>query len=242
MKRLTTPLILAFAVVAGGLGGGGLALAQTASRHILAETTHEEIEVAMDLLENHMTVAPENRCAPYDPKEYRYDSRDLQADLIGPYLSELEKVVDEKAIIKIKSHTGASFTSLDEVDLDPIVALSEAHDSGACAWSSEKKKAFTKDFSTHELARPRMNREEKQGKDWAEWQPPLDSANFWNWCFAAIRIVQTKWGYKLTVDRAEHDALASTLVRCLDRFAAPASQSASAPAAAPASAPGAPWN
>ncbi len=189
MKRLTAPLVFTLAVVAGGLGGGGgLALAQTASRHILAEATHEEIEGAIDLLENHMTVAPENRCAPYDPQDYSDDSRDLQA----------------------------------EADLDPIVALSEAHDSGACAWSSEKKRAFTKDPENHELARAGLNREEKQGKDWAEWQPSLDSANFWNWCFAATRIVQTKWGYKLTVDQAEYDALVSTLARCLDFYATPA--------------------
>ena len=225
MKRLTARLILALAVVAGGLGGGGLALAQTASRHILAEATHEEIEGAIDLLENHTTVAPENRCAPYDPKDYSDDSRAPQDDLIGPYLSELEQVVGETEPIRLESHTGAAFTSLNEADIDHLVALPEAHDSGACTWSSEKKKAFAEDFSNHELARPRLSRE-KQGKDWAEWQPPLNSANFWNWCFAAIRIVQTKWRYKLTVDRAEYDALASTLARCLEFYAKPATAQA----------------
>ena len=205
MKRLTVPMILALAVVASA--PGGLALAQP---------TQEDIETAIDWLENEITVAPENRCTPYDPKDYSYDSRELKAAL----MAYREKLVGGK--IKIQSfYNLETFTSLDEADLDHVVALSEAHDSGACAWSSKKKKDFTKGPDNHDLASPRLNREEKRGKDWAEWQPPRNSANIWYWCFSAMRIVATKWGYDLTVDQAEYDALAETLALCLDRFVDP---------------------
>ena len=124
MKRVTASVVLALAVVAGILGGnGGLALAQP---------TQEQIETVMYLLENEITVASENRCAPYDPKEYRYNSRELKEALIARREGKI-----------VSSYTGETFTSLDEADLDHIVALSEAHDSGACAWSSKKRRILS---------------------------------------------------------------------------------------------------
>ncbi len=201
MKRLTASLALALAVVASA--PGGLALAQP---------TQEQIETAMDWLESDIIVAYENRCAPYDPKDYSYSSRELKDALIA----------DREGRI-VSYYTGETFTSLDEADLDHIVALSEAHDSGACAWSSQQRKDFTNYIYNHELASPRLNREEKQGKDWAEWQPPLNGTNpaTARWCFFAMQIVVTKWRYGLTVDPVEYDALAATLAHCLDRFAEP---------------------
>ncbi len=205
MKHVTASVVLALAVVAGTLGGsGGVALAQT---------SQEQIETAIDALKNDITVAPENRCAPYDPKEWRYDSLELKDALIEARRGEIRSY-----------YTGETFTSPDEVDLDHLVALSEAHDSGACAWSSQKKKDFANDINNHQLARPRLNREEKQGKDWAEWQPPPKSLNLSYWCSPAIWIVDTKWRYALTVDQAEYDALAETLAYCLDFYAKPAAE------------------
>ncbi len=204
MKRLTASLILALAVVAGILGGGGLALAQT---------FQEDIGKHLDWLENDITVAPENRCAPYDPKDYSYNRRALKNAVIAHY----------GGGDRIWSlYTGETFASPDEVDLDHTVALSEAHDSGACAWGSKKKKDFVNDPDNHELASLRLNREEKQGKDWAEWQTPLKSANLVYWCLSAGQIVETKRRYGLTVDRAEYNALAHTLAHCLDRVPKPA--------------------
>ena len=198
MKRLTASVILALAVVAGILGGsGGLALAQT---------RQDLIEVSIDMLENKITVAPENRCAPYDPKDYSYNSRELKAALIAAQEGKLES-----------RYTGEIFASPDEAELDHLIALSEAHDSGACAWSSEQKKDFVQFSPNHVLASPRLIRE-KQGKDWAEWRPPLNNPNLWNWCFSAGRIVLIKGRYGLTVDRAEYNVLAESLARCQDVF------------------------
>ena len=202
MKRLTAPLILALAVVAGAPGGPAF-----------AQLTREHIEIAVDLLENQITVASEKRCALYDPNDYSYNSQELKDALIASLGGAI-----------VSFYTGERFTSPDDVDLDHLVALSEAHDSGACAWSSQQKKAFIKDPINHSLASPRQNREEKQGKDWAEWRPPLNSTNLQNWCFAAMRIVSVKGFYELTVDPEEYINLAGTLEFCLERYAAPAAE------------------
>ena len=140
MKRWTASVILALAVVAGA--PGGLALAQ--------QLTREHIETAIDALENEITVAPENRCTPYDPKDYSYDSRELKDALMADWHKDLRELYTDGAITRAdlekalgeiwSNYTDEIFTSLDEADLDHLVALSEAHDSGACAWRSKKRR------------------------------------------------------------------------------------------------------
>jgi len=68
-----------------------------------------------------LAVAPEARCAPYSRDDYRYPAS-VEAEIIaamggriyGPY-------------------TGRYFGSPAETDIEHIVAVSEAHDSGMCA-------------------------------------------------------------------------------------------------------------
>ncbi len=54
-----------------------------------------------------------------------------------------------------------------------------------------------------------INREQKQGKDWAEWKPKH------NVCWAAGTIVLNKVDYELNMDIAEFDALRTTMVGCV---------------------------
>ena len=67
-----------------------------------------------------ITVAPEDRCSPYDSDDYPYSPSvepkivDAQGGTYGPY-------------------TGTWFESIKETDIEHIVARSEAHDSGLCA-------------------------------------------------------------------------------------------------------------
>ena len=64
-----------------------------------------------------VAVAPERRCAPYDRSDYRYPQ------------SVERRIVDR--IGKIYSpYTGQCFASTGETDIEHIIALSEAHDSG----------------------------------------------------------------------------------------------------------------
>ena len=91
-----------------------------------------------------LTVAPEDRCSPYDPDDYPYSPSveprivEAQGGVYGPY-------------------TGTWLESIREIDIEHIVARSEAHDSGLCAADSDPVNLT--------LASPSVNRLRKSDKD-----------------------------------------------------------------------------
>ena len=146
-----------------------------------------------------LTVAPERRCSPYDRRDYPYP-QSVELDLVaamggriyGPY-------------------TGRYFPTRRHTDIEHIVAVSEAHDSGLCAADRSTRRRFASDPLNLTLAAPEVNRCNAGGKcayDAAEWQPPM------NRCWFAARIVAVKRKYALTVDRAEAAALRDMLAPC----------------------------
>ena len=142
-----------------------------------------------------LVVAPEQRCAPYDPDDYRYPQSvedRIVAELGGVYAP----------------YTGRWFASDTQTDIEHMVARSEAHDSGLCAADSATKRRFATDLLNLTLAGPRVNRYQKVAKDAAEWLPPQ------NRCWFAARVVAVRQQYGLTVDRREADALDRVLSGC----------------------------
>ena len=146
-----------------------------------------------------LVIAPEHRCAPYDRGDYRY-SQSVEAEIVatmggriyGPY-------------------TGRHYSTTRQTDIEHIVAVSEAHDSGLCAAGSDLRRRFASDLLNLTLAAPEVNRCGSGGKcafDFAEWLPPL------NRCWYAARIVAVKRAYALTVDRREAAALERVLSSC----------------------------
>ena len=108
----------------------------------------------------------------------------------------------------VSLYTGRTFDDLRQADIEHIVALSEAHDSGLCAADTATRHRFALDLDNLTLASPQLNRHEKRGRDAAEWLPQL------NRCWFVHTIITIKRRYGLTVDRKERDALASVLGRC----------------------------
>ena len=108
-----------------------------------------------------ITIAPENRCSPYDSDEYRYSPSveprivEAQGGIYGPY-------------------TGTRFASIKETDIEHIVARSEAHDSGLCAAGPATWSEFSSDLLNLTLASPSVNRHQKSANDVAEWLPDLN--------------------------------------------------------------------
>ena len=142
-----------------------------------------------------LVVAPEQRCAPYDPDDYRYPQSvedRIVAELGGVYAP----------------YTGRWFASDSETDIEHVVARSEAHDSGLCAADAATKRRFATDLLNLTLAGPRVNRYEKVDNDAAEWLPTQ------NRCWYAARIIAVRQQYGLTVDRREADALDRVLSGC----------------------------
>ncbi len=146
---------------------------------------------------NSLVVAPENRCSPYNKKEQYPYPQSVELDIIrqmggriyGPY-------------------TGTTFRDRGDTDIEHMVAASEAHDSGLCAADEQTRKAFARDLLNLTLASPSLNRNQKSGKDFAEWRPKL------NECWFADRIIMVKAKYKLTIDSREKAALQRTLGAC----------------------------
>ena len=100
---------------------------------------------------------PENRCSPYDRDDYPY-SPAVEARILKR----------DGGVIRCR-YTGQTFASLKGTDIEPVVALSEAHDSGLCAAPSPG------DLANLVLAAPRVNRYEKRAKDAVEWLPASGS-------------------------------------------------------------------
>jgi hypothetical protein len=96
-----------------------------------------------------------------------------------------------------------------QIQIDHVVPLGEAWASGASAWTSTQRRDYAFDPLVVLSASSKAN-EEKSDDDVAQWTPPLASAD----CGYAIRWVDIKSKYQLSVDQAEHDKLASMLAGC----------------------------
>ena len=142
------------------------------------------------------TVEPEDRCSAYQRGTYSY------------YPAILELQVAKRYGMKSR-YTNKKFRSLDHTDLDHVVALSEAHDSGLCAASKETQRQFAQDLDNLALADPQLNRYQKSDKDAADWLPPQ------NKCWYVQTIMKVKKKYGLSIDKREQEALAKVLRSCI---------------------------
>ena len=142
-----------------------------------------------------VTIAPEDRCSPYDPDDY-------------PYSPSVEPGIVKNLGGIYGPYSGTWFDSIRETDIEHIVARSEAHDSGLCAASPDTKDRFASDLINLTLASPSVNRHQKSGKDVAEWLPDL------NRCWYVDRTVEVRREYGLTIDQAEADAIDRVLAGC----------------------------
>ena len=143
-----------------------------------------------------LRIDDEARCSPYDPDDY-------------PYPQSVEaRIVAEMGDIIYGPYTGRWFSSTRETDIEHMVARSEAHDSGLCAADAGTRRRFASDLLNLTLASPSVNRHQKSARDAAEWLPDL------NRCWFADRVIRVRQEYRLTIDRAEADALDTVLSGC----------------------------
>ena len=144
-----------------------------------------------------LTIAPEQRCAPYDRDDY-------------PYSQSVERRASSPAWADgyTGPYTGRYFASRREIDIEHMVATSEAHDSGLCAANGATKRRFASDLLNLTLAAPTVNRHQKSGKDAGEWMPRM------NRCWFAVQVMAVKRKYGLTVDGREARVLEGVMSGC----------------------------
>ncbi len=137
----------------------------------------------------------------------------------GPHNSDLCRA----AVGSADPYTG---TLIDTCNVDHVVALHEAHESGGWAWPADQKRRFSQDPANHVASRACVN-QSKGGDDVFEWSDAdiaRSSACGGGYavtqagrCFLAGITVAVKSAWSLSVDRAEADALTSTLAGCGDQ-------------------------
>ncbi|SBU99156.1 Protein of unknown function (DUF1524) [Streptomyces sp. MnatMP-M77] len=102
-------------------------------------------------------------------------------------------------------YDGQEVTSAGALDIDHMVPLAEAWDSGASAWTPARREAYANDQGAHVslvAVTARSNRQ-KSDQDPADWMPPSPDAQCWyigEW-------VSTKLRWQLTADDRELEAL-----------------------------------
>ena len=134
----------------------------------------------------------------------------------GPHNSDICR----GAVGSTDPYTGAP---IDTCNVDHVVALHEAHESGGWTWPGSQKQRFSQDPDNHVASKACVN-QSKGADDISEWSDAdiaSSSACGGGYtvtaagrCFLAVTTVAVKSEWGLAVDQAEADALRATLARC----------------------------
>ncbi|MFC9337441.1 HNH endonuclease family protein [Streptomyces sp. NPDC057020] len=106
----------------------------------------------------------------------------------------------------ISYYDGQEVTDPGKLDIDHMVPLAEAWDSGASAWTAARREAYAndQDASASLVAVTARTNRQKADQDPREWMPPAPEAT----CRYISEWVGTKLRWALAADQGEADALA----------------------------------
>ncbi|GAA3072278.1 HNH endonuclease family protein [Streptomyces glomeratus] len=108
-------------------------------------------------------------------------------------------------------YDGATWTAASDLDIDHLVPLAEAWDSGASKWTTAQRQAFANDITRPQLLAVTDNVNQAKGdQDPATWMPSRTAYR----CTYVRAWVQVKYYYNLSVDSAEKSALQNYLAGC----------------------------
>jgi len=112
----------------------------------------------------------------------------------------------------VSLYDGASFSDPADLQIDHVVALAEAWDSGASAWAPARRQSFANDLGEPWplIAVSAASNQSKSDKDPADWLPPAAAAE----CPFLSAWIATKARWDLAVDARERSALAKEIVDC----------------------------
>jgi len=109
----------------------------------------------------------------------------------------------------VSPYDGGKWSNPSDIDIDHVVALKEAWDSGAWAWSAAQRKAYANDTSDSRtlLAVTDSVNQSKSDKDPSNWLPPLQSYTctyLGNWIAVKVR-------WSLSMDSSEFGRIKNLL-------------------------------
>ncbi|MFE6985785.1 HNH endonuclease family protein [Streptomyces griseus] len=108
----------------------------------------------------------------------------------------------------------AEVTDAKRLDIDHMVPLAEAWDSGAYDWTPERREAYANDLSADRslVAVTAKTNRSKADRDPSQWMPPATSAT----CTYLVDWTATKLRWRLAADEAEQAALLELAEPCTD--------------------------
>ena len=107
------------------------------------------------------------------------------------------------------TYDGATWTNASDVDIDHLVPLKEAWESGARLWSTDNRTRYANDLSFWPslIAVTDNVNQSKGDRDPTDWLPPRTAAR----CTYAIQWVQVKYRWRLSSNSTERSTLSSIL-------------------------------
>lgn len=140
-------------------------------------------------------------------------------DILADQLRDVSRAADGckvlRGVLDPDPYTGTRVTferGRSKVDIDHLVALSDAWQKGAQQWNDGKRRAFANDPLNLVAADSSANRRKGDG-DTATWLPPNKAYR----CTYVAGQVSVKKKYGLWVTRAERDAMTKVLAACPDQ-------------------------
>lgn len=170
-----------------------------------------------------ITIRPDCASPAYDRKMYRHwidadkDGQNTRAEvLIEESLGPVTFKTDKRRLVVSGEwsgpFSGMTFTSAGDMDIDHMVPLKEAHLSGGCHWSKERRQVYANDLD-HPNALvavyKRWNRQ-KGAKDPANWMPPNAAYR----CQYLRDWIDVKRREGLSMDQAEADFIRREMAGC----------------------------
>ena len=110
---------------------------------------------------------------------------------------------------RVSWYDGATWTDPADVDIDHVVPLKEAWESGARSWSTGDRERFANDLGHRwslDAVTDNVNAA-KGDRDPAQWLPPRAATS----CSYAVHWVTVKYRWRLSIDATERAALSSIL-------------------------------
>ena len=111
-------------------------------------------------------------------------------------------------------YTGTLITVAGDLDIDHMVPLANAHDSGAWAWNPQEKEEYANDlsFDGHLIAVTASANRSKGARGPEAWKPPYPDY----WCEYAVNWITVKAAWDLTATSEEWTAPENMLSTCSD--------------------------
>jgi hypothetical protein len=182
----------------------------------------EELTVAEgETLLAQLVIAPEGPRTGYSRDAFRH-----WVDADGDGCDTREEVLLEESLIPASQGSGCvietgewfspydatTFVAPGGLDIDHMVPLGEAWDSGAAGWDAVRRQDYANDFDHSEalIAVSASSNRSKSDRDPGEWKP--ENRDYW--CQYAFSWMTVKTAWALSADAAEVQALQEMIATC----------------------------